>query len=53
MRTRALLTLDPVGRTFKRDMGPKWDTTNYIAEVCVSETGMLRGVTATSPSITW
>ena len=24
-------------------MGPKWDTTNYIAEVCVSETGMLRG----------
>ena len=34
-------------------MGPKWDTTNYIAEVCLSETGMLRGVTATSPSITW
>jgi len=34
-------------------MGPKWDTTNYIAVVCVSETGILRGVTATSPSITW
>ena len=41
------------GRTFKRDMGPKWDTTNYTAEECVTETGMLRGVTATSPSITW
>jgi len=28
-------------------MGTKWDTTNYVAEVCVSETGMLRGATAT------
>ena len=53
IRTRVQLILDLTGRTFKRDMGPKWDTTNYIAEVCVSETGMLRGVTATSPSITW
>jgi len=34
-------------------MGQKWHTTNYIAEVCVSETGIFRGVTATSPSITW
>jgi len=29
------------------------ETTNYIAVVCVSETGILRGVTATSSSITW
>ena len=40
------LILDTTGRTFKRDMGPKWDTTNYTAEVCVRETGMLRGATA-------
>ena len=47
------------------DFGPDWS--NLLAghgpkvghneldcyEVCVSETGMLRGVTATSPSITW
>ena len=35
IRTRVLLILDPIGRTFWRDMGPKWDTTNYIAVVCV------------------
>jgi len=33
--------------------GPKVGQTNYIAVVCVSETGILRGVTTTSPSITW
>jgi len=28
------LILDPIGQTFLRDTGPKWDTTNYIALVC-------------------
>ena len=33
IQTRVQLILDTTGRTFKRDMGPKWGTTNCTAEV--------------------
>ena len=39
-----LLILDPIERTFQRDMGLKWDARNYIAVVGMSGTEILRGV---------
>jgi len=53
MRTGALLIFDPIGQAVERDTGLKCDTTNYIDVVRVSGTEILRGITATSPSIPW
>jgi len=39
------------GGSVDRDTGPKWDTTNCIALVCVNGTEIFRGVTATSSSL--
>jgi len=44
--------LDPIGQPVEWETRLKWDTTNFIALVYVSETEVLRGVPARSCSIT-
>jgi len=53
MRMRAVLILDPIGQSVEWETRLKWDTTNFIALVYVSETEVLRGVPARFCSITW